>query len=165
MVGNATDEYIGTWSPPSLWLQNGVIVEYVVQYGKQVDANNMLDCSRAQSLFLQQTSNKTRISLVLPDKGSVYLVSVGARTSAGVGVYSECAMLETPAVSSTSLPTTAIGIGAGVGGVVVVLVVVIVIVVLRRQRRNKIEMAHKYAPADDSADVVALRGMMSMTVF
>jgi hypothetical protein len=136
MAGNATNEYIGTWSPPLLWLQNGVIVEYVVQYGKQVDANNMLDCFQMQALFLQQTINRTQISLILPDRGSVYLVSVGARTSAGVGVYSECAMLETPAISSTSVPTTAIGIGAGVGGVVVVFAVVLVIVVLRRQRRK-----------------------------
>jgi hypothetical protein len=126
---------------PAMWLQNGVITGYAVQYQRQLDESSQTDCTVSQPLFVAADVNATQFEGSTLVAGSTYVLSVAGRTGAGVGVFSACTVIQVPSASSASSSSgTVIGIVVGViVGIVLVLVVVVILYARRlRQRVNVI---------------------------
>jgi hypothetical protein len=138
------------WAEPLLYLQNGPIVEYQVEFQVIEDtAADPVDVCNSRPFDALRTTSK---ALILTDMNPVlaYNVRVRARTSASniFGPPSACVYLvrvllnETTTATPTSIAISAssssnsspvILIGAVVGGVVFLVIIIILIVLIRRR--------------------------------
>jgi hypothetical protein len=165
-VSNGTSLVSVQWIEPAVWLQNGVITGYTVQYQRKTEESSQADCTVAQPLFITLDVTDAQFESDSLLGGSTYVLSVAGRTSAGAGVFSACTVIQVPSASSTSSSSgTVIGVVVGViVGIVLVLVVVAIGYARRlRQRVNAIGAASlAQLHTDEEASPPWMTGMVAV---
>ena len=125
-----------TWGDVPSSEQHGAITSYTIMFRSLYNSTTLqAACSSSSAFQITSVSGSTRFWST-PQKGNIGLiVKVAASTSAGLGPYSDCAMI--PYVATSSASATGAVAGGVAGGVLLILIVLTIAIVLMRRRVDR----------------------------
>ena len=125
-----------TWGEVPSGEQHGAVTSYTIMFKSLYNSSTLQEACSSYGAFQTTDVNGTTRSWSTPHNGNIGLVvKIAASTSAGVGPYSECAMI--PYTMTSSASVTGAVAGGVVGGVVLILVALVVVIVLMRRRVDR----------------------------
>ena len=140
LADNSTGHVSVQWMEPALWLQNGIVIGYMVQYQRLTVDDEQLGCSMPQSSFLSQKTDEPSVTLTGLRRSSWYAIRVAAATGAGVGIFSACTTIRTPSADQASSSSSGTAIGIAIGVIFgLILVILAMVVIYKRHLRRKVD--------------------------